>query len=408
MSYITLPYLALGESVKARIERLHYHGEDLESQCRDVIDNYQGGAAQLYERLNDIIGNFYDRGLVDHLDWQLWKHDLVSRWWLGMELDDDSPIATHQLTLESGVNKRYLRGVGWVWFRWDEEETTTIPRRVVPHLDGLLVLDPRSSPWEVRQPLSIPQPKEGHPHVPGGVKIPPTFRRQMDLRWGHIDALNYPGLMELVRPGPFGIIPKMETIHQYRYAIVPEWERLAYNWCSVLGTEWLNRLDNQLEIPLDYIVNPDLIWQNALVFACQTLGIDYVAWALEAFPEAIFLSQLTASSLLMANPVMFPLLDLSPQGRVVVIQRVIQECSHLTRPFMGENVQLPKLAMFERMQLEVPREHTSDYSEEQKKIEETVSRARDLLDLLLEPFMDNPETTTSTDAMSYNPQENQI
>ncbi len=384
MSDIHIPYITYGESVQARLERLVPHLEDLETQCRQVVSDHKGDALDLYNALNDIAVDFYDRRVLEMIQWDTWKDDLVTRWWLNMELDDSTPVASHMLHLEPNLNKRYINGIGWVWFHWEHDDLSAY-RRVRFLTDGIQVIDPRPSPWECRMPLTLRSRPNGHPPT-RQVRGPLRFRSQRDLEWGHVDALTLPALHELVLPTERDVDACLAAITARRYAMVAEWERLAYNWCSVLGTEWLNRADAYGAVTLDISIDPDLLWKHALVFSCKMLGIDYTAWALEVAPESLFLSQLMASVLAIGITHQTELIDLPPYSRVIVLQQIIEECFRWSRPLMNHTHILPQYQRFEHMRDEMPRDRSNIH--EVPNTEYVVDCAKQLFDNLLEPFTD--------------------
>lgn len=386
MSYIHIPYVTYGESVQARLERLAPHLKDLESQCRQVVSDHQGGAIELYNKLNDVAVDFYDRHILEMIQWDTWKDDLVTRWWLNMELEDDTPIASHMLTLEAGTNKRYINGIGWIWFNWDPDDLPEY-RRVVFQIDGIQVIDPRRSPWECRIPLSLLPRPDGHPPT-RRYRGPIWFRHQRDIEWGHVDALTLPAAHELVFPTEAEVESCLTLIGQRRAGLVAEWERLAYNWCSVLGTEWLVRADAYGAVSLDIATNPDILWKHALVFACKMLGIDYVAWSVEAAPECMFLSQLMASVVTVGvfYNAEAEMSYLAPYSRVIVVQRIIEECFRWARPLMDSTRAMPQYTRYESMRDELPRERTSTH--EIQRSDHAVDCALQLFDNMLEPFLD--------------------
>lgn len=382
MNAMDIPYLMQGESVTVRLNRLVPHLADLETQCRHMVNQHKGDGLSLYNKMNDIAGDFYDPKVFDMICWDVWKDDVLTRWWLDTEREESLPIASHALELQLGINKRYIVGIGWLWFHWEDDELPR-HRRIRFYQEKMHVLDPRPSPWEARVPLSLRPRPGGHPpkREAGSVL---RFEEQRDLEWGNIDALNDHGLREMLHVLDTPVNRNLARINQQRYALVAEWERLAYNWCSVLGTDWLNRADAYGGLPLSTHTNPDLLWQKALVVAGQWLGLDYMAWGLCVAPDSLFLSHLAATTIITNGTVAQALYGLSPHARVVVIQRILEECYRWARPLMDSEHLLRHYDRFEMMRDACPRDRTN--AKEHTDIERVVDTALTLFDNMLEPY----------------------
>jgi len=408
MSSVPVTIISQGENVEARLERIRALLTELESQCRKALeDNSIKTFADGDNHLNDVLANFYEKRFDRLIDWPVFKNDLLTRWWLDLELEDNTPISTHYHVIHPGHNRLYLRHVGWVWFQIDDNvlESSIVldekPYRISITDDGLEILYPRASPWDVKSSIGrcpctggfLPTPHR-LPHL--------TFRCDASLRWGEVPTIHAAAFQELVVVsgirGFYNTQSTLALIASQRYGLVAEWERLAHKWCSALGNTWLDGYYHYAN-PYQIIVGePDLLWQHALVIWTQLLGVDGMAWLLEVAPDTVFLAAIVSASVLTSETLIKDGIGLArcrPDLCAQAVYRILNECFIWALP-LTQREDTPEIKRWwSRYTDTQPLTYYHDPKTE-REVMKVVEPTIILMDQLLEPFRELVTESTDT------------